>query len=79
MRLRKIDLLYENTLQSLKAIPVLDSAKQYGYDLSLYNKGTENLVIGDFGEKARKLFDAEKISEGLYIELLNIIYNESEN
>ncbi|MFA6677402.1 MAG: ImmA/IrrE family metallo-endopeptidase [Bacteroidales bacterium] len=79
LRLRKIGLLSENTLQSLKAIPVIDSAKQYGYDISLYNKGNENLVIGDFGEKARKLFDAEKISEGHYIELLNMIYNESEN
>ncbi|MBK5203003.1 MAG: ImmA/IrrE family metallo-endopeptidase [Prolixibacteraceae bacterium] len=79
LRLRKIGLLTENTLQSLKAIPVIDSAKQYGYDISLYNKGNENLVIGDFGEKARKLFDAEKISEGHYIELLNMIYNESEN
>ena len=78
-RLRKIGLLSENTLQSLKAIPVIDSAKQYGYDISLYNNGNENLVIGDFGEKARKLFDAEKISEGHYTELLNMIYNESEN
>jgi len=78
-RLRKIGLLSENTLQSLKSIPVIDSAKQYGYDISLYNNGNENLVIGDFGEKARKLFDAEKISEGHYTELLNMIYNESEN
>ena len=78
-RLRKIGLLSENTLQSLKSISVIDSAKQYGYDVSLYNKGNENLVIGDFGEKARKLFDAEKISEGHYIELLNMISNEAEN
>ena len=79
LRLRKIGLLFENTLQSLKSISVIDSAKQYGYDVSLYNKGNENLVIGDFGEKARKLFDAEKISEGHYIELLNMISNEAEN
>ena len=31
------------------------------------------LVIGDFGEKARLLYESEKISEGHYIELLNMI------
>jgi hypothetical protein len=49
------------------------TAREYGYDVSLYNLGNEGLVIGDFGEKARKLFDAEKISEGHYLELLHKI------
>ena len=40
---------------------------------ALYEPANEGLVIGDFGEKARKLFEQEKISEGHYIELLHKI------
>ena len=69
----------ENSLKSQLNIPVKESAKQYGYDLSLYNSGNENLVIGDFGEKARLLYDSGKISEGHYTELLNLISNGEED
>lgn len=57
----------------LNSYPALKTAREYGYDISLYLPGNENLVIGDFGEKARKLYDEEKISEGHYRELLNKI------
>lgn len=57
----------------LLSYPAIRSAQEYGYDTSLYLPGNENLVIGDFGEKARKLYDEEKISEGHYRELLNKI------
>lgn len=53
--------------------PVKKTAREYGYDTTLYEPGNENLVIGDFGEKARRLFDDEKISEGHYLELLHKI------
>lgn len=39
----------------------------------LLDSGNEGRVIGDFGEKARKLFEADKISEGHYRELLHKI------
>lgn len=57
----------------LLSYPVIRTAQEYGYDISLYQSGNENLVIGNFGEKARKLYDEEKISEGHYRELLNKI------
>lgn len=57
----------------LSGHPVIRSAKEYGYDTTLYQPGNEGLVIGNFGEKARKLFDEEKISEGHYRELLSKI------
>ena len=44
-----------------------------GYDTALYEPANEGLVIGDFGEKARHLFEQEKISESHYIELLHKI------
>ena len=60
--------------------PVKKTAKEYGYDTALYELGNENLVIGNFGEKARKLFEEEKISEGHYMELLHKIgINDSED
>jgi Zn-dependent peptidase ImmA (M78 family) len=58
---------------AMLSYPPMRSAREYGYDTSLYLPGNENLVIGDFGEKARKLYDEEKISEGHYRELLNKI------
>lgn len=59
--------------ETLRALPVKKTAREYGYDTSLYAPGNQGLVIGDFGEKARKLFDEEKISEGHYLELLHKI------
>ena len=52
---------------------IQDIATAYGYDISLYQEGNENVTLGDFGEKARRLFDAGRISEGHYVELLNML------
>lgn len=78
-RLKSINLLSDSSFKLLQSIPVKDSAKLYGYDSSLYNYGNENVVIGDFGEKARFLYEAGKISEGHYHELLNLINISDEN
>jgi Zn-dependent peptidase ImmA (M78 family) len=53
---------------------VRKSALSYGYDTLLYDKGNENLVIGKYGEMAKKLFDKEKISESHYISLMKDIW-----
>ena len=63
---------------SAKAQALKESAKQYGYDLSLYEAGNAGMVIGDFGEKARLLFESGRISEGHYYELMNMITNGGE-
>lgn len=73
IRLKDIGLIGQPCLDKLKAVPVKESAQEYGYDLSLYEPGNAGLVIGDFGEKARLLFEQGKISEGHYLELLNMI------
>ena len=69
-------MITENQLQQFLGLPITDIAKEYGYNTSLYKRGNENLMIGNFGEKAKILFDKEKISEGHYTELLNMINNE---
>lgn len=72
-RLFDLKLIDRNQRESLRVYPVKKTAREYGYDTALYEPGNKNLVIGDFGEKARKLYDAEKISEGHYLELLHKI------
>ena len=73
--LRHLRLLTEEELQGHleESTIIQDIATEYGYDLSLYQPGNEGVVIGDFGEKARLLFEQERISEGHYVELLNLL------
>ena len=73
LRLRSLNLISQAVFDVLDKIPVKESARQHGYDTSLYEQGNANLVIGDFGEKARALYEKDIISEGHYIELLNSI------
>lgn len=73
LRLKEIGLLTDRLFEELRQIPVKESAEKYGYDLSLYMPGNDGVVIGDFGEKARCLFENGKISEGHYMELLKMI------
>lgn len=73
VRLKELNLLSKAQFEEMKSIPVKKSAIEYGYDLSLYEPGNDGLVISDFGEKARTLFEYGKISEGHYMELLNQI------
>jgi Zn-dependent peptidase ImmA (M78 family) len=73
IRLKSLSLISLQNFDELKSINVQDAAIQHGYDTSLYNSGNEGLVLGDFGSKARVLYEMEKISEGHYLELLNKI------
>ncbi|MDE6278992.1 MAG: ImmA/IrrE family metallo-endopeptidase [Paramuribaculum sp.] len=72
-RLYNVKLITRQEQNMFMSYPAIKTAREYGYDISLYLPGNENLVIGDFGEKARKLYDEEKISESHYRKLLNKI------
>jgi hypothetical protein len=52
---------------------VKNSALAYGFDKSLYEGGNHGLVIGEYGEKAKNLFEKEIISESHYFSLMNDI------
>ena len=58
---------------------VKHSAELLGYDTTLYSPGNENLVIGDYGARAKKLFDQGIISESHFISLMNDIGKDIEN
>lgn len=80
LRLKELHIVSAALAEELLSVSIVQEAILRGYDTSLYSKGNEGLVIGDFGSKARKLFDEERISEGHYLELLNLIgYGESQN
>ena len=79
IRLRDLDLISTARYEELDSMPVKDTAREWGYDTSLYESGNAGLVIGDFGEKARRLFEYGKISEGHYNELMNMLYGREDN
>ena len=79
-RLASLKLISKALCDNLRSFPATKTAKEYGYDIALYNPGNDGLVIGDFGDKARHLFDEGKISEGHYRELMSKIgINVDEN
>ena len=73
-RLRRLGLMTEETLQSMKDIKICDVASQYGiFDMSLYKNGNKNVILSDYGFRAKYLFDKEKISESHYNQLMSLI------
>ena len=81
LRLKELNLITNGCAERLSGISITREAALRGYDGRLYQPAhNEGLVIGDFGSMARILYDREKISEGHYQELLNMIgYGEEEN
>lgn len=76
IRLRKLNIITESTYQDLKLVNITQEAARYGHDTSLYRPGNEGLYIGTLGEMAKKEFDRGKISEGYYLEILNMLSRE---
>lgn len=72
-RIKHLGFISEKALQQILGINITETARLYGLDSALYKAGNENVIIGDFGTLARTLFEQEKISEGHYNELLNMI------
>lgn len=81
IRLKEMQLISAKTIDRYRS-NIISSAREYGYNDSLYKSGNKGLIIGDYGALAKQLFDSDKISEGHYIELMNSIgfgtYNTSD-
>lgn len=73
IRLKELKLITSSIFEKYQAVRVIYEASLRGLSTDLYQKGNEGLIIGDFGAKARELFEKDKISEGHYVELLNKI------
>lgn len=77
-RLKQLNFLSEDQFKKVEKIPESETAKLYGVDGSLYEPGNDNVFISDFGLIVRKLFEEEKISEGHYLELMNLISDDKD-
>ena len=73
IRLRSLDLITSKQYDLFSNLRIKQTAKEYGFGLSLYESGNEGVVIGDYGIKAKQLFSDMKISESHYYELMNSI------
>jgi Zn-dependent peptidase ImmA (M78 family) len=76
IRLLKLHIINDATYQQFKSVTITSEAARYGYDTALYRPGNNGLYIGTLGEMAKKEFDRGKISEGHYLEILNMLPNE---
>lgn len=72
-RLKNIGVIDSDKFEYFNSLPICQLAVQYGYDTSLYEKGNDRLVIGNYGTLAKKKFDEGHISEGHYRELMSAI------
>lgn len=68
IRLDKIGLLRSDYSKYNK--DVKKSAIEHGYSVKLYEATNDVSVIGNYGIKAKELFDKEKISESHYLSLM---------
>ncbi len=71
-RLKDLNLIDNKVMLNLSE-NITKNAILYGYNTTLYKKGNEGIVIGDYGPKARELFDKGIISESSYFSLLEDI------
>lgn len=76
IRLKDMGLITSARYEELCGLPVKETAREWGYDSALYEPGNDGIVVGDFGEKARMLFENGIISEGHYNELMNMLYGD---
>ena len=72
-RLNYLKLISESIFESFRKINIIRTSALYGYDTNLYKAGNTDVIIGDYGEKARLLYDKGKISESHYWELMRDI------
>lgn len=69
VRLKGLNFISEEYITNNKN-NIIQQAKMLGYDTKLYEKGNNNVVIGDYALKAKALYDKDIISESNYIDYL---------
>jgi len=55
IRLRNLDLITTKQYDFLSQLRIKQTAKEYGFDLSLYDHSNEGLVIGDYGGESEAI------------------------
>lgn len=65
----------ETIIKKIQSIDIEASAESKGYSRKLYQANNRDLLISDYENLAKNLLDDNKISEGHYTELINLIGN----
>lgn len=77
-RLKELDIITGKSYDKF-CVDVKKGAILNGYSLQLYEKGNDNLVLGNYGELANELYQKNKISESHFFTLLmDLGMNEKE-
>ncbi len=72
VRLEDLNLISKSYALQFKT-SIIANARRHGYSDAIYRAGNKDEIIGNYGELAYKLFDAEKISEANYASLMTDI------
>jgi len=75
-RLEDLKLINQSEKKLFQTLPIKEYAKEFNVDLSAYEPGNKGLFIGDYGIRARVLFERGEISEGHYNEMISKIHYE---
>lgn len=67
--LKRMKLINSTFYEKFKKDVIVDAGR-LGYETTLYEKGNKGIIIGDYGEKARRLYESGKISEQNYITMM---------
>ena len=73
IQLKDLNIIGSTCYDELIDRSVKELAKQKAMPLDIYCKAREGVVYGDYMTLAARLYDEEKISEGHYLELTNLI------
>jgi len=82
IRLNNLQIISKNLLEKFNSIIIKIIAQEYGYGTELYESGNKDIILGDYGVKAKDFFDREIISESHYLSLmhdLGIDFKDTEN
>lgn len=74
-RITQDHLCSDEILEWVKSVDAIESAEKMGYSRKLYLSSNKDVLISDYRQLANNLFDNNKISEGHYTELINLIGN----
>lgn len=74
-RFRELGLVNNNFIEAYKS-DITGTAKRYGFDTTLYKPANKDLMIGDYGVLANRLFETGKISESHLAELMDVFSDE---
>ena len=77
IRLKSLNLIDQSYINE-HGNNIIPTAQSYGFPIDIYTSANDNLILGDYGTKVHELFEDDKISEGHFHELLQVLEHGEE-